>query len=87
MSSMKWCSLVSPAEEILKVASKKKVDLIVTGAKGMGAVARFCLVASRRRWFSRVTARCWWSAEAGWSRAYPLGKTSCCGISPRFCSR
>ena len=32
-----------PADEILKVASKKKVDLIVTGAKGMGAVARFLL--------------------------------------------
>ncbi|HQV10235.1 MAG TPA: universal stress protein [Nitrospira sp.] len=35
--------LGKPAEEILKVASKKKVDLIVTGAKGMGAVARFLL--------------------------------------------
>ena len=32
-----------PADEILKVAAKKKVDLIVTGAKGMGAVARFLL--------------------------------------------
>jgi nucleotide-binding universal stress UspA family protein len=35
--------LGKPADEILKVASKKKVDLIVTGAKGMGAVARFLL--------------------------------------------
>ncbi|MGZ8423162.1 MAG: universal stress protein [Nitrospira sp.] len=35
--------LGKPAEEILKVASQKKVDLIVTGAKGMGAVARFLL--------------------------------------------
>ncbi len=31
--------LGKPADEILKVASKKKVDLIVTGAKGM---ARSC---------------------------------------------
>ena len=54
------------------MASKKKVDLIVTGAKGMGQLPGFCLVASRRRWFSRVTARCWWSAEAGWSRALSL---------------
>ena len=35
--------LGKPADEILKVATKKKVDLIVTGAKGMGAVARFLL--------------------------------------------
>lgn len=35
--------LGNPADEILKVAAKKKVDLIVTGAKGMGAVARFLL--------------------------------------------
>lgn len=35
--------LGKPAGEILKVAPKKKVDLIVTGAKGMGAVARFLL--------------------------------------------
>ncbi|WHZ16380.1 MAG: Universal stress protein family [Nitrospira sp.] len=35
--------LGKPADEILKVASKKKVDLIVTGAKGLGAVARFLL--------------------------------------------
>ncbi len=35
--------LGKPAEEILKVATQKKADLIVTGAKGMGAVARFLL--------------------------------------------
>ncbi len=35
--------LGKPADEILTVAAKKKVDLIVTGAKGMGAVARFLL--------------------------------------------
>lgn len=35
--------LGKPADEILKTATKKKVDLIVTGAKGMGAVARFLL--------------------------------------------
>jgi nucleotide-binding universal stress UspA family protein len=35
--------LGKPAEEILKVAERKKADLIVTGAKGLGAVARFLL--------------------------------------------
>jgi nucleotide-binding universal stress UspA family protein len=35
--------LGKPAEEILKIAGKKKSDLIVTGAKGLGAVARFLL--------------------------------------------
>ncbi len=35
--------LGKPAYEILQVASKKKVDLIVIGAKGMGAIARFLL--------------------------------------------
>jgi nucleotide-binding universal stress UspA family protein len=35
--------LGKPADEVLKVASKKKVDLIVTGAKGQGAIARFLL--------------------------------------------
>jgi nucleotide-binding universal stress UspA family protein len=37
------CRLGNPADEILKVASQKKVDLIVTGAKGLGAIARFLL--------------------------------------------
>jgi nucleotide-binding universal stress UspA family protein len=32
-----------PAEEILKVARREKPDLIVTGAKGLGAVGRFLL--------------------------------------------
>ncbi|HEY7533495.1 MAG TPA: universal stress protein [Nitrospiraceae bacterium] len=32
-----------PAEEILKMAAQKKTDLIVTGARGAGAVARFLL--------------------------------------------
>lgn len=32
-----------PADEILKVASHKKADMIVTGAKGLGAIARFLL--------------------------------------------
>jgi nucleotide-binding universal stress UspA family protein len=31
------------AEEILKVAERNKVDLIVAGAKGLGAIARFFL--------------------------------------------
>jgi nucleotide-binding universal stress UspA family protein len=35
--------LGKPADEVLKLASKKKVDLIVTGAKGQGAIARFLL--------------------------------------------
>lgn len=32
-----------PADEIMKIADKQKVDLIVAGAKGLGAVARFFL--------------------------------------------
>ncbi|HJR76890.1 MAG TPA: universal stress protein [Nitrospiraceae bacterium] len=35
--------LGKPADEVLKVASKKNADLIVTGAKGQGAIARFLL--------------------------------------------
>jgi nucleotide-binding universal stress UspA family protein len=37
------CRLGKPAEEIMKVASKHHADLIVMGAKGMGAIARFLL--------------------------------------------
>jgi nucleotide-binding universal stress UspA family protein len=37
------CSLGKPAEEIMKVASKQHADLIVMGAKGLGAIARFLL--------------------------------------------
>lgn len=32
-----------PADEIIKLADRRKVDLIVAGAKGLGAVARFIL--------------------------------------------
>jgi len=32
-----------PADEILKVAEAHETDLIVTGAKGLGAVGRFLL--------------------------------------------
>ena len=32
-----------PTDEILRVASRKKSDMIVTGAKGSGAIARFLL--------------------------------------------
>lgn len=32
-----------PADEILRVALRKKADMIVTGAKGLGAIARFLL--------------------------------------------
>lgn len=35
--------LGDPADQIMKIAGKHKVDLVVTGAKGMGAVARFLL--------------------------------------------
>jgi nucleotide-binding universal stress UspA family protein len=35
--------LGKPADEVLKIAAKKKADLIVTGAKGLGAIARFLL--------------------------------------------
>jgi nucleotide-binding universal stress UspA family protein len=33
----------NPADEVLKAAEKHKADLIVTGAKGLGAVGRFLL--------------------------------------------
>lgn len=33
----------NPADEILKVADTHEADLIVTGAKGLGAVGRFLL--------------------------------------------
>ncbi|HET6674631.1 MAG TPA: universal stress protein [Nitrospiraceae bacterium] len=35
--------LGKPADEILTIASRKKADLIITGAKGLGAIARFLL--------------------------------------------
>ena len=37
------CQLGKPAQEIMKVASKQHADLIVMGAKGQGAIARFLL--------------------------------------------
>ena len=37
------CQLGKPAEEIMNVASKQHTDLIVMGAKGLGAIARFLL--------------------------------------------
>jgi len=37
------CQLGQPADEIMKVADHRKADLIVSGAKGFGAVARFLL--------------------------------------------
>jgi nucleotide-binding universal stress UspA family protein len=37
------CQIGNPAEEIMKVASKQQADLIVMGAKGLGAVDRFVL--------------------------------------------
>jgi nucleotide-binding universal stress UspA family protein len=35
--------LGNPADEIIKFAGRQKIDLIVAGAKGMGAIARFFL--------------------------------------------
>ncbi|MEK6694080.1 MAG: universal stress protein, partial [Nitrospirota bacterium] len=37
------CYLGNPAQEIIKAASLQKADLIVMGAKGLGAIARFLL--------------------------------------------
>ena len=37
------CQLGKPADEIMKIASKHHANLIVMGAKGLGAVARFLL--------------------------------------------
>jgi nucleotide-binding universal stress UspA family protein len=37
------CRLGNPAEVIMKVASKHHADLIVMGAQGLGAIARFLL--------------------------------------------
>ncbi len=37
------CRLGKPAEEVMNVASKHRSQLIVMGAKGLGAVARFLL--------------------------------------------
>ena len=37
------CQLGKPAEVIMKVASKHHADLIVMGAKGLGAIARFLI--------------------------------------------
>jgi nucleotide-binding universal stress UspA family protein len=37
------CYLGNPAEEIMKTASQQKADLIVMGAKGLGAIARFLI--------------------------------------------
>jgi nucleotide-binding universal stress UspA family protein len=37
------CQFGNPAEEIIKVAAKQHADLIVMGAKGLGAIARFLI--------------------------------------------
>jgi nucleotide-binding universal stress UspA family protein len=37
------CQRGKPAEEIMKAASQQKADLIVMGAQGLGAVARFLI--------------------------------------------
>jgi nucleotide-binding universal stress UspA family protein len=39
----KILKLGHPAEEIIKVADRQKIDLLVVGAKGLGAIARFFL--------------------------------------------
>jgi nucleotide-binding universal stress UspA family protein len=37
------CYLGNPAQEIMKVASQQRADLIVMGAQGLGAIARFLI--------------------------------------------
>ena len=37
------CYLGNPAEEIMKAASQQQADLIVMGAQGLGAIARFLI--------------------------------------------
>lgn len=37
------CYLGNPAEEIIKAASQQQADLIVMGAQGLGAIARFLI--------------------------------------------
>jgi nucleotide-binding universal stress UspA family protein len=37
------CYLGNPAEEIMKAASQQRADLIVMGAQGLGAIARFLI--------------------------------------------
>ena len=37
------CYLGNPAEEIMKAASRQQADLIVMGAQGLGAIARFLI--------------------------------------------
>ena len=46
-----------PAEEILKFADRRKIDLIVTGARGRGVLARFLLgsVSTKLVQYSRVS--------------------------------
>ncbi len=39
----KFLSMGDAAEEILKLAANKKADLIITGARGLGAIERFLL--------------------------------------------
>ena len=38
-----FCKIGDPAEEIMKVASKQKADLIVLGARGLGTIDRVLL--------------------------------------------
>ena len=38
-----FCRIGDPAEEIMKVASKQKADLIVLGARGLGTIDRVLL--------------------------------------------
>jgi nucleotide-binding universal stress UspA family protein len=37
------CKIGNPAEEIIKVAAKRRADMIVMGAKGLGAIDRILL--------------------------------------------
>jgi nucleotide-binding universal stress UspA family protein len=47
-----------PAEELTAMAKRRKVNLIVAGAKGMGNVASFLLGSVATRLVER--SRCWW---------------------------
>lgn len=54
-SSEGVCRLGHPADQIIEAASKDKASLIVMGAKGLGAVARFFLGSVSTRVVQRAT--------------------------------
>ncbi|BFU94788.1 MAG: putative Universal stress protein UspA [Nitrospira sp.] len=50
------CRLGRPADEIVKVATERRADLIVMGAQGLGAIARFVLGSVSTRVAQRSSA-------------------------------